>query len=375
MGLGRCIALPSLREAEYELQGASNHAPIFFSFNRFDAENPKPTDELFQSFPRLLLMLPEIVLIQDETGSYMQLNSLGPVYQGRVNRFVRQTQEAPARMRTTIPYELVDDSLQDWEDAVDKGLHAIKHGDIEKIVLSRRKQLKAKQIFSSKDLLVNLIDGPSHGVVILYRYGDVFFCGCTPELLVRKEGTTAESLCLAGTISAGSNEAQRAKYADELLHDDKNLREHAYVVDFIKQVFARNCYDVSIADKPNILSLEHIQHLYTPIKGSVLEGKSIIDLMQQLHPTPALCGTPIGEAMMLIREIESYNRGFYGGAVGYVDGKGDGEFSVALRTGVFDGEIGWVYAGCGIVDGSVALDEYDEIDMKLKTVLSAFNGD
>ena len=98
-------------------------------------------------------------------------------------------------------------------------------------------------------------------------------------------------------------------------------------------------------------------------------------LMSELHPTPALSGTPVGEALMLIRQVEAYNRGFFGGAAGYVDGDGNGEFAVALRTGVFDGEIGWLYAGCGIVDGSVAADEYDEIDMKLKTILSAFDGE
>lgn len=78
---------------------------------------------------------------------------------------------------------------------------------------------------------------------------------------------------------------------------------------------------------------------------------------------------------MLLRRIEAYNRGFFAGACGYVDGAGDGEFSVALRTGVFDGEVGWVYAGCGIVEGSVADDEYDEIDLKLRTILSAFDGE
>ena len=97
-------------------------------------------------------------------------------------------------------------------------------------------------------------------------------------------------------------------------------------------------------------------------------------MMEDLHPTPAVAGTPVGEAKMLLREVETYNRGFFAGACGYVDGAGDGEFSVTLRTGVFDGEIGWVYAGCGIVEGSVADDEYDEIGMKLKTALSAFDG-
>ena len=75
---------------------------------------------------------------------------------------------------------------------------------------------------------------------------------------------------------------------------------------------------------------------------------------------------------MCLREAERYNRGFFGGAVGYLDASGDGEFSVAIRSGVFDGERGWLYAGCGIVEGSDSAAEFDEIDLKLKTILSAF---
>lgn len=78
---------------------------------------------------------------------------------------------------------------------------------------------------------------------------------------------------------------------------------------------------------------------------------------------------------MLLRRIEPYNRGFFGGACGYVDGSGNGEFAVAIRSGVFDGEIGYVYAGCGVVEGSDAAAEFDEIDMKLQTILTAFNGE
>lgn len=375
LGLGRCVAVPSLYEVEHVLSGPVPEPPIFFSFNRFDAENPKPTDSLFEAFPRLALMLPEVVLIENENGRFLQINSLGPVYQGRVDRFSRQAEAADSRKRVDIPITLEPDSRTAWAAGVGAALDAIAEGRISKVVLSRRLSLQAAHPFSSKDLLVNLIDGPSRGTVIMYRYGDVFFCGCTPELLIRKRGLDVESMCLAGTISAGSTEEERARLADDLLHDQKNLREHAYVVDFIREVFKRNCHDVEIAEAPAIMSLQHIQHLYTPAKARVIEGKTLMNLMGQLHPTPALSGAPIGEALMLIRRIEPYNRGLFGGAVGYVNGEGDGEFSVALRTGVFDGECGWVYAGCGIVEGSEAESEYEEIDMKLKTVLSAFEGE
>lgn len=375
MGLGRCVAVGSLHEIETVLQGEEHEEPVFFSFNRFDVENPKPTDELFQTFPRLKLMLPEVVLIENEEGCFIQVNSLGPVQEARAARFAKQAQEAPVHERVTISYELIPDSREAWEKAMEKGLAAIESGQVEKVVLSRRRKLEAAQPFSSNDLLINLIDGPARGTVLLYRYDDVFFCGCTPELLIRKKGQKVESMCLAGTTPAGRSEEEQALLANELLHDNKNLREHAYVVDFIREVLRRNCYNVQIAESPKILSLRHVQHLYTPASAQVMDGVSLQNLMKQLHPTPALSGTPVGEAMMLIRQIEEYNRGFFGGACGFMDAAGDGEFSVGLRTGVFDGTMGWVYAGCGIVEDSQASAEYDEIDLKLQTILSAFEGD
>lgn len=375
MGLGRCVALPTLDEAENEFEGPIDQPPVYFSFNRFDRENPSPTDELFEAFPHLKLMLPEVVLIENERGTLLQINSLGPVYPGRIERFERQALAAPPRRRKTIPYRTLPDSRSLWNDKVGKALAAIGEGRVDKVVLSRRKRLEAEHPFSSKDLLVNLIDGPSRGTVLLYRYADVFFCGCTPELLVRKQGTRLESMCLAGTCPAGSSEEERVRLADQLMADPKNRAEHDHVVRFVREVFRRACYDVDVPGEPGILSLDHVQHLYTPARAHILEGVTLGEMKDDLHPTPAVAGAPVGEAKMLIRSIEEYNRGFFAGACGYVDGAGDGAFSVALRTGVFDGEVGWVYAGCGIVAGSDADEEYDEIGMKLKTILSAFDAE
>lgn len=421
MGLGRCIAIPSLDSADFILQGAESaphlaettqlsaqaahhpeesaprpeenarstvqggrpttqqsvtHAvpcqPILFSFNRFDEANPKPADDMMSSFPKVRLMVPEVVLIENKSGTFLQVNSLGPVYPGRIERFARHIREAKPRTHRTIPYTLTRDSFEDWQHVMEIGLDRIQSHRIDKLVPSRRVYLKTEEPFSSKDVLVNLIDGDARGCVFMYRYGDVFFCGCTPELLVRKQGNAVESMCLAGTTSCGANEAERNQRAEALLHDDKNRREHEFVVRFMRDVFGRNCFNVDIPETPSIEALRHVQHLCTPVAAQVMEGRSLLSLASQLHPTPALSGTPVDEAMMTLREAESYNRGFFGGAVGYVDGAGDGEFSVAIRSGVFDGEAGWLYAGCGIVDGSNARDEFDEIDLKLQTILSAF---
>ena len=160
MGMGRCIALPALDGIECELEGPVGQQPVFFSFNRFDAENPSPTDELFEAFPRLKFMLPEVILVEDDRGAYLQVNSLSPVYPGRIARFARQAAAAPRRNRRTIPFKLEPDSRDAWRANVEAALDAIGRGRISKVVLSRRQRLEALEPFSSKDLLVNLIAAP-----------------------------------------------------------------------------------------------------------------------------------------------------------------------------------------------------------------------
>ena len=196
MGLGRCIALPSLRDVEYEYgEGSSlrevatgaaasevaggagaGQPPVFFSFNRFDATNPAPADELMASFPRLALHAAgnrahrerARALFAGELAGAGVSRSRGPLHAhgGLLRR--------PASVRA-VPFALEPDSREAWGAAMDAALAAIGEGRVSKVVLSRRLRLVAEHPFSSKDLLVNLIDGDARGTVLLYRYADVFF--------------------------------------------------------------------------------------------------------------------------------------------------------------------------------------------------------
>lgn len=374
-GLGRCIAVSNPSDLDSVIQGPCHIDSVLFQFNRFDAANPKPTDDLFASFPQVPFMVPELVIMELDSGVYLQVNSLGPVYLGRVERFARKACEPISYQCACIPYSITPDDPDQWERSVSKALAAIQAGKLEKIVLSRRVGFHAKEPFSSKDVVLNLINGSARGCVFMYRYGDVFFCGCTPELLVSVEHGVVESECLAGTIQVGKDEKETAELGQALLIDEKNRAEHDFVVQFIRHVFERNCYDVYVPEMPRIKVLPHIQHLQTPVSAKLMEGRHVEDLSVQLMPTPALSGAPVGEALMLLREIEPYNRGLFGGSAGVVFADGSGEYSVTIRSGVFDGQDGWLYAGCGIVSGSDALAEYNEIEMKLKTIRSAFEGD
>lgn len=374
LGLGRCVAVPSLREAEAVFEGPEECPPVFFSFNRFDGDNPKPADDLMSTFPRLLFMLPEVVILQKGDRTLLQVNSLGPVSEKRAQRLAREAVKAVAPEPQGVDYQLIMDSPAEWETMVDAALERIRSGKLNKVVLSRRCNVKFEQPLGSFFALQNLIEDPTPGTVFMYRYDDVFFCGCTPELLVRKTDNQVETMCLAGTCPSSEDPAQRGAYAEALMADEKNRAEHGYVVDFISHVVSRLCYDVEIPDVPRIKTLTAIQHLHTPVSAKLMDGRTLSELANQLHPTPALAGSPVGEAMMLLRELEGYNRGFFGGTAGFVDTAGDGEFSVTIRSGVFDGEEGVIYAGCGIVEGSVAADEYEETNLKMCTVMSAFGG-
>ena len=120
------------------------------------------------SFPKVRLMVPEVVLIENETGTFLQVNSLGPVYPGRIERFARHIREAKPRTHRTMPYTLTRDSFEDWQHVMEIGLGRIQSHRIDKLVPSRRVYLKTEEPFSSKDVLVNLIDGDARGCVFMY---------------------------------------------------------------------------------------------------------------------------------------------------------------------------------------------------------------
>ncbi|MFR3092350.1 MAG: chorismate-binding protein [Eggerthella lenta] len=230
-------------------------------------------------------MLPEVILVEDDRGAYLQVNSLSPVYPVRIARFARQAAAAPRRNRRTIPFKLEPDSRDAWRANVEAALDAIGRGRISKVVLSRRQRLEALEPFSSKDLLVNLIDGPARGTVLLHRYADVFFCGCTPSCWYTQRGNEVESMCPAGTCPAGATEEERARLADELMADAKNRAEHDHVVRFI-----RRCSTHMLRRRRARPAGHPAAHPRTaPVHARparMLEGVDLGTMKDDLHPAP-----------------------------------------------------------------------------------------
>ena len=133
-----------------------------------------------------------------------------------------------------------------------------------------------------------------------------------------------------------------------------------------------NKLDISV--KPHIMKLTNVQHLKTPISGTLKSNEHILQLVDILHPTPAIAGTPTDAAMKIIKQLEKNDRGWYSGPIGWFDKYGNGEFNVALRSALVKDEEAHIFAGGGIVSESIPEKEWEETELKLLPILSALSG-
>lgn len=194
------------------------------------------------------------------------------------------------------------------------------------------------------------------------------FVGASPERLVALRGRHVDSDGLAGTARRTGDDAVVAK---NLLSSPKDRREHALVVDSIAAVLGPRCSALDVPDEPRVRTLRNVHHLWTPIRGVLRNETHVLDLVHDLHPTPAVAGTPRDRATAWIAEHEKTSRGWYTGAVGYFDAAGDGEFAVAIRAGLVGKYEAFLYAGAGIVEASDPPAEYAEIRAKEAPMLAA----
>ena len=192
--------------------------------------------------------------------------------------------------------------------------------------------------------------------------------GATPELLVRLEEGLATSRVLAGTIQRSGDATRDVARAATLARSSKDLEEHEYAVRSVAESLSSHCATVDVPADPFVLHLQNVMHLASIVSGVVADGATSLGLVASLHPSAAVCGTPTVDAMAIIREVEGLDRGRYAGPVGWMDASGDGEWGIALRCAELnptDPRRLRLFAGCGIVAGSVPAKELAESAAKL----------
>jgi menaquinone-specific isochorismate synthase len=198
--------------------------------------------------------------------------------------------------------------------------------------------------------------------------GGAAFVGASPERLVRKRGRVVDSEALAGSCARTGDDAAAAA---ALAASAKDRAEHAWVVAAIEAALAPRCRTLDVPSAPAVRTLRQILHLHTPITGELAQGAHVLELVAALHPTPAVGGTPTADAVAWIAAHEPTPRGWYASPVGWFDAAGDGEFAVAIRSGLLAGATATLFAGAGIVAASDPAAELAETELKLRALSDA----
>ncbi|HNP55595.1 MAG TPA: isochorismate synthase [Gordonia sp. (in: high G+C Gram-positive bacteria)] len=260
----------------------------------------------------------------------------------------------------------------------------IRDGEASKVVLARALEFGVEEPVNPLVLASAFAGGnAAHNAfaVALDAAGDRFagqwIVGASPELLVRRRGRGVFCRPFAGTVARSSDPDTDRRRAESLRDSAKDLAEHAFVVDFLRERLAPFCSAVEAPDEPELLSTGELWHLATPVSGVLLDPTTtVLDLALALTPTPALGGTPSDAAAELIGRYEG-DRGFYGGAVGWCNADGDGDWVVTIRcVGLSaDGCRVRAWAGGGIVADSDPAAEVAETTAKFATALRALGAD
>jgi len=258
-----------------------------------------------------------------------------------------------------------------FEAAVAAVLRGIEAGDYQKVVLARAVDLESEQPFAPLDTLNKLRETypACYGFSIGNGAGSSFI-GATPERLLRVDKQQLSTEAIAGSAPRGASARQDAEYARELLKSDKDMREHNFVIASIRRRLQGLGIEMEVQATSRLIKLHNVQHLKTPIQATMGANVHILDVVGELHPTPAVGGMPRAAACRRIAATEPFHRGLYAGTIGWFNFAGDGEFIVAIRSAWMQRKSARLYAGVGIVDGSVPAIEKQETDWKLSALLA-----
>ncbi|MET8867007.1 isochorismate synthase [Nonomuraea sp. NPDC004580] len=261
-------------------------------------------------------------------------------------------------------------SAPEWEHVVAQAAKRIREGELEKVVLARDLVATAERPIDVRLLLSRL----SARYPECYTFSVAGLVGATPELLIRRTGQEIESLVLAGTTPRGTGPADDLARGAALLASAKDRHEHECAIASVRQTLAPLCSSLTTPDEPELLTLPNVQHLASHVTGRLADGASVLDVVAAMHPTAAVGGTPTSTAIQVIRELEGMDRAGYAGPVGWIDAHGDGEWGIALRSGLVQGRRARLFAGGGIMGDSDPAAELAEAQAKFRVMQYALEG-
>ena len=333
----------------------------------------------WKQFPAARFVLPRVQITFAENGVWLTVNAAGADASAvdvedrlarEADRLSGLDSEPDRPPRPGITESRRTTSRAAWRDSVEAAVARIRGGDLQKVVLAQALEVDLAADFPRAATLERLAEKYPD----CHRYwfepadsGAAFF-GATPERLVALRGRTVETDALAGTTGRGETPAEDEWLARELLDDDKNVHEHELVADTVREQLEPFAASISAGDR-RVRRLATVQHLHTPITAELNADRHVLELVDALHPTPAVGGLPPDRALETIHETEPFDRGWYAAPVGWIDAAGNGAFAVAIRSAVATRRRATLFAGVGLVADSDPDREWDEVQLKYRPIL------
>lgn len=332
--------------------------PRFFGGQNF----AKRRHMTWGNFPDCAYILPLIELEEREGTTFLTINRT--VEDLKVDL---EYEESPSVLLNPIS-RLDSPSFPVWERHVREILGLISIGDVAKIVPARCTRFEFEKRLNPYTILKELQGKSPTATLFAFQFEkEQAFIGASPETLYRRNGSSLYSAAIAGTRLRGKSPEEDEILRNELLNSKKDVHEFNVVKETIEKTLSPLCDELN-SDGQQVLQTSTVQHLYHPFDGKLKMGVTDQDLIKALHPTPALGGLPRERAIAEIRKREHFDRGWYGAPVGWVSKQAAHQL-VAIRSALIERNKLRLFAGAGIVKGSVPLSEWEELEQKISQYL------
>jgi anthranilate synthase component I len=346
------------------------------------AATSPPSTAALADVPDILLLLTEELVVVDNLAGKIYLIvfadpaepdafAKGEARLTALRRRLREPVAIPYQTATALTHAESQIGADAFMTAVRRAKEYIAAGDVMQVVLSQR----LERPFTSSPLslyraLRSLNPSP---YMFYYDFGDFHVVGASPEILVRKEGSSVTLRPIAGTRPRGADREADERHAQELLADPKEIAEHVMLVDLGRNDVGRVAQTgtVRVTDRMVVERYSHVMHIVSNVEGDLKPGLGSLDVLRASFPAGTVSGAPKVRAMEIIDELEPSRRGVYAGAVGYLSFQDDMDTAIAIRTAVIKDGMLYVQAGAGIVHDSVPESEWQETLNKARAILRA----
>lgn len=364
--------LPTLIQSSF-ITGNIKPKIKLFGINPFHRKTlNEKSQNSWENLSQPYFFLPEFEMIKNESRTFLVLNNLTTkledIHLSNIEEIIANISFNNLEIEefmNSIKQVTYFPRFEVWCNQINNILENIKFNGLKKVVIARQKIITFKDIINPLGVLKLLKKHTpnTYNFAIAFNSQNTFI-GLSPERLYKRHRLFIETEAIAGTRPRGVSNKQDTQLSCNLLQSTKDLQEIDIVYQYIKEKLNNLCKEVNFKEKYSIIQTHEVQHLYARLNGNLQKYYTDKEIIKVLHPTPAICGIPVIDALNNIDKYETFYRGGYGAPIGWI-GESSAYLSIAIRSALIKNREMIIFAGCGIVKGSNPLDEWNETENKM----------